>query len=65
MYKLMEGIIIIEGMEVKSYSISFNENICFKDVSTEKTKVERLINLFNEDNINPTFAEIIIEDFLS
>lgn len=65
MYNLCEKIIVIDGKPIISYGICFNNDIFFEDISTEKCDVEKLIEIFNEENVLPVYAPELIEDFIS
>lgn len=64
MFKLNETKIKDDtGDERATYGISYN-NTVIKDVSTNKSKVEKLITLCNELDLSPMHIYDVVEDFL-
>ena len=52
-----------QGVSYDTYGISY-EDIEIQDVSTDKTKVEKLVNLCNELDLSPIHLNDVLEDFL-
>ena len=52
-----------ENEIILSYDISFGEKQ-IKDISVNKTKIETLINLCNQNNLSPIHIYDVIDDFL-
>lgn len=51
------------GNAVETYGITCDDRE-IKDISTNKEKVESLINLCNKNNLSPMHLDDVIEDFL-
>ena len=52
-----------DGKPIETYGITCGERK-IKDISTDKQKVESLINLCNENNLSPIHLDDVIDDFL-
>lgn len=62
MYKLTEEKTRVDGVEYTLYGIVC-EGICVKDISTEKTEVERLLKLINNHKLEPIHLLDVLEDY--
>lgn len=63
-YTINESKVTNEENEIiLSYGISFWEKQ-IKDISVNKTKIETLINLCNQNNLSPIHIYDVIDDFL-
>lgn len=64
MYRTTKSLITDEdGNSHLTYGISDDER-SFSDISTDKSKIERLVMLCNEQKISPIHLDDVIEDFL-
>ena len=64
MYSINQTTIIDEnGKTIKTYGISCG-NRTIKDISTNKKKVERLVELCNKNKLSPIHLDDVIDDFL-
>ena len=64
MLTLNQATIIDEnGSPIETYGITC-EGREIKDISTDKAKVESLINRCNQNNLSPLHLDDVIEDFL-
>lgn len=64
MYRTTKSIITDEdGNSHLTYGISYEER-SFNDISTDKSKIERLVMLCNEQKLSPIHLKDVIEDFL-
>lgn len=64
MYTLNHSVVLDEnGLKHDTYGITYGAKI-IKDISTERQKIERLINLCNALDLSPIHIEDVIEDFL-
>ncbi len=52
-----------DGNEIETYGITCGERVV-KDISTDKQKVEVLIDKCNKNNVSPIHLDDIIDDFL-
>jgi len=67
-YKLTINNITIEGITAKSYGIKCSPQntapVQITDISTDRDKVERLVEIMNRLEVSPVHFEDIIEDEL-
>lgn len=64
MYRLNRSVVYDEnGKKHNTYGISYKEREV-KDISTDKHKIEKLVNLCNELELSPIHLDDVIEDFL-
>ena len=64
MYRLNQTIIKDEDeKECDTYGISFDD-IVIEDISINKQKIEKLVNLCNELELSPIHIYDVIDDFL-
>ena len=63
-YTINESKVTNEENEIiLSYGISFGEKQ-IKDISVNKTKIETLVSLCNQNNLSPIHIYDVIDDFL-
>ena len=65
MYKVVQGIVEIEGEHYVTFGLSFDDVIVVPDISSNKQNVERLAELFNKEKVDVTEVELFIEEFLA
>ena len=64
MYKLTETKIKTEeNVEYTTYGIK-SENFCFNDLCDDKEKIEKLVSLCNENNLDECHINDVVQDFL-
>ncbi|MGN0108453.1 MAG: DUF6514 family protein [Hominilimicola sp.] len=63
MYKVTEGRCVVEGEEYVVYGICYGEyNIA--DISTDRAKVEKMVRLFNSEELSPCHMYDVIYDMI-
>ncbi len=63
MYALTKNRVVIEGIEVDVYGISYDDAHSVVDVSTDRDEVLGLVNNFNKYGLEPIHLYDAIEDF--
>jgi len=63
-YEITESYIVIEGQEIKTYGIKCNisEVKPINDVSTDKSKVQKIVDLLNKYDLDPIQLQEVCED---
>ena len=66
---LYESCLKIENITVKTYGISYidsnNKKVIYEDLSLDKEKVEKFIDILNKSNISEIHISEVIDDFLA
>lgn len=65
MYKVIKDKITVEGKEYTTYGMSYSDDLCIKDISTDKAAVEKLVTLCNEGELDPNHLYDLAEDFIA
>ena len=65
MYTLTKKTVTVEGKEYTVYGIRYNDDFFADDVSSDKSKVEKLVMDCNRYSLDPIHLYDVIEDFLA
>ena len=64
MYKITVEEKIVENKQRTVYGIMYNDECFVTDVSNDKAEVERMVELFNDNDLAPCHLLDVLEDMI-
>ena len=63
-YTVFSTVIQVEDTPVQTYGIAGPGDLRISDVSPDRSKVKEMVDLFNENDLDPIHLEDAVEDML-